>query len=186
METQIVHIHTELVERSKSGDRKAQYELYQQYNKAMYNISVRMMGNEGDAQDVLQDAFIDAFKNLDYYRGESTFGAWLKRIVINKCINAIKKKKLDLVPMEDKMFALADDSPQPTNHDYDMAVVNEGIKRLPDGYRTVFSLYAVEGYDHGEIAHIIGVTESTSKSQYNRAKKKLREILEELNFKRNN
>ena len=183
MKTQILNIHAELVQQSKDGDRQAQYQLYKQYNKAMFNICVRMMANEADAEDVLQDSFIDAFKNLSYYRGESTFGAWLKRIVINKCINAIKKKKLDLVPLEQKEYALVDNSffnKAPENHDINK--VREGIQQLPDGYRTVFSLYAVEGYDHGEIAHIMGVTESTSKSQYNRAKKKLREILQSMNI----
>jgi RNA polymerase sigma factor (sigma-70 family) len=143
----------------------------------MYNIGYRITGNGEDAEDVLQEAFISAFKNLDNYRGDATFGAWLKRIVVNKSINVLKKRKHELMPADDE-WDVPDEEPA---GDYKEGLtvdrVKKAIEALPDGYRSVLSLYLLEGYDHQEIAGILGITESTSKSQLNRAKGKLREIL---------
>lgn len=143
----------------------------------MYNVGYRITRNEEEAQDVLQEAFINAFRNLDKYRGDATFGAWLKRIVVNKAINALNKKKHESIP-EDDQWDVAEDVPQVEYGD-ELTVerVKRGIEQLPDGYRSVLSLYLLEGYDHQEIAEIMGITESTSKSQLNRAKSKLRELL---------
>ena len=169
-----------LVEACKRQDRRAQQKLYSQYARAMYNICLRMMGNDADAEDMLQNAFVDVFLKIDSYRGDATIGAWIKRIVINTCINHLKKRKLDTTEWDDRI------GDQPAESSYDeqhvslsVDKVKRAIKELPDGYRTVFSLYLIEGYDHKEIAGIMGVTEATSKSQYSRAKQKLREILAE-------
>lgn len=133
-----------------------------------------------DAEDVLQESFLSAFRNLKNYKGSASFGSWLKRIVVNNAINLVKKRRLDVEPVDD-IGQFDDHVIEPENRDlsYDIAIVNEGICRLPDGYRMVLTLYLIEGYDHKEIAKILGVTESTSKSQFNRSKKKLREILRE-------
>jgi RNA polymerase sigma-70 factor (ECF subfamily) len=143
----------------------------------MYNVSYRITGNQDEAEDALQEAFISAFRSLDSYRGEATFGSWLKRIVVNKAINALKKRKMESFP-EDEEFDIPDVE---TESQYEPALsvekLRKAIESLPDGYRTVLSLYLVEGYDHQEIAEILNITESTSKSQLNRAKNKLREIL---------
>lgn len=143
----------------------------------MYNVSYRITGREADAEDALQEAFISAFKNLGSYRADATFGAWLKRIVVNKAINILKKRRHEWMP-ENEQWDMAEEE-EPGNYKDGLSIeqVKKAIEELPDGYRTVLSLYLLEGYDHQEIAEIMGITESTSKSQLNRAKRKLREKL---------
>ncbi len=145
----------------------------------MYNVGFRIVNNTEEAEDVLQDAFISAFNNLGSYRGDSTFGAWLKRIVINKAINYLNKRKPERMP-EDDRFDVKEEEEVDVLEGFPFTVekVRAAIESLPDGYRSVLSLYLLEGYDHGEITEILGITESTSKSQFNRAKKKLKELLE--------
>ena len=170
-------MHEELIARCKAGDRDAHFCLYKLYSKAMYNVGLRITHSEEEAEDVLQEAFINAFRNIDSYRGDATFGAWLKRIVVNKAINAVNRKKHDPIPDDDR-WDVAEEEPVA---EYGEGLTVERVKRcieeLPDGYRMVLSLYLLEGYDHQEIAEIMGITESTSKSQLNRAKGKLRELL---------
>jgi RNA polymerase sigma factor (sigma-70 family) len=145
----------------------------------MYNAAYRIVNNEDEAQDVLQEAFISAFNNLDSYRGDSAFGAWMKRIVINKALTQVTKKKMERFPDDDR-WDVKEEEPVDIFEGFPFTVekVRAAIEALPDGYRTVLSLYLLEGYDHGEIAEIMGITESTSKSQFNRSKKRLREVLE--------
>ena len=138
------------------------------------------MKDELDAEDMLQNSFIDVFRKLDSFKFESSIGAWIKRIVINNCINSLKKKRLNVQSLEDHQvernnFVSEDVEEIPVGLSVDM--VNQALHLLPDGYRVVFSLYLLEGYDHQEIAEILGVSVATSKSQYSRAKKKLRELL---------
>jgi RNA polymerase sigma-70 factor (ECF subfamily) len=168
------NIHASLVEECKKGSRKAQFRLYNQYSKAMFNLAYRMMNNREDAEDMLQETFIDCFRNLDAFRFDSTIGTWLKRILINKCINQLRKKKVNLILCENVPSEIPEED---TIIQYDTARIFKGIEQLPDGYRIVLTLYLLEGYDHTEIAQILGITESTSKSQYLRAKNKLRELL---------
>ncbi len=171
-------IHREIIELSREGNPKAQYQLYKLYSKAMFNICIRMLNNFEEAEDLLQESFTDAFMKLNSFRYESSFGAWLKRIVINKCINSIQKKKVDLVfpdhPVEPDYREETIDYSQ---IDMDVRKIHTAMEKLPDGYRVIFSLYALEGYDHIEIAQILGISESTSKSQYLRAKQKIRDLL---------
>lgn len=169
---------TAIIERCKEGDRKAQFELYQQYSKAMYNICVRIINNLEEAEDILQEAFLSAFKNLHQFNGSSSFGAWLKKIVVNHSINHVKKRRLELVEMEEGRVAdLIEEEEQDIDLILNIDRIREAIQLLPDGYRIVFSLYLLEGYDHKEISQILSIGESASKSQYSRAKKKLKEIL---------
>ncbi len=145
----------------------------------MYNTAYRIVNNEDEAEDVLQEAFISAFNNLESYRGNSAFGAWMKRIVINKALTQVTKKKMERFP-DDERWDVKEEEPIDVFEGFPFTIekVRSAIEALPDGYRTVLSLYLLEGYDHGEIAEIMGITESTSKSQFNRSKKKLREVLE--------
>ncbi len=170
------HIHKKIIEACKKGNESARYQLYQLYAKAMYNVSYRMMNNREEAEDMLQEAFTQAFMKLDSYRYESSFGSWLKRIVVNTCINAINKRKVDLTYCEE---IYSDDVSEEEEAEpvYTVQVVTRAIEKLPEGSRMVLSLYLLEGYDHGEIAQIMGITESTSKSQYMRAKRKVAELL---------
>lgn len=146
----------------------------------MYNTAIRICGSEEDAEDVLQESFLSAFRNLSQYRGESSFGAWLKRIVINKAITATKREqKMSRSAEEQNEEAYHFEWDTGAIHESQMTVqkIQEAVKTLPLGFRSVLTLYLFEGYDHKEIAGILNISESTSKSQYNRAKKKLRDIL---------
>ena len=139
----------------------------------MYNLAYRFMNNREDAEDMLQEAFIDCFRNIGSFRFESTFGAWLKSILINHCINNLKKKKTDLSYYEKVPDVVAEEEEEII---YDTSAIIKSIENLPDGYRIILTLYLLEGYDHSEISQILGISESTSKSQYSRAKEKLRKI----------
>jgi len=175
--------HAELVERCKLGERKAQYELYKQYSKAMYNVCIRMLNHAGEAEDALQEAFIDAFTHLHQFRQQSTFGAWLKQIVINKAINQLRNRKVQWVDFDEwhinhensngseDYYEWNDETP------YEVEKVRHSMKKLPEGYRVVMSLYLFEGYDHEEIGEVLGISETTSRTQYMRAKRKLVEIM---------
>lgn len=171
-------IHKNIIEKSKKGNSKAQYELYQLYAKAMYNTSYRMMNSQVEAEDMLQEAFTEAFMKLDSFRYESTFGAWLKRIVVNKCINEIKRRKAELNFVEDINIYGDREDEEDYKTELNVADIKKAMNQLPDGSRVIFSLYLLEGYDHREIAQILNVSESNSKSQYMRAKRKVKEILE--------
>lgn len=179
METDIRFTHQALVEKCKRGHSSSQYELYELYVDAMYNIGMRMLGNKEDAEDIVQESFVNAFKNLESFNYDSTFGAWLKRIVINKSINYLKAKRLPVVPMEAHEFHLKEEAPLETEV-VDIRKVQRGIQKLPAGYKQIINLYLVEGYDHVEIGEVLDISTSTSKSQYHRAKKKLVEIIKEL------
>ncbi|WP_350285925.1 RNA polymerase sigma factor [uncultured Croceitalea sp.] len=179
MVKEIRFTHKTLVEKCKKGHISAQYELFELYVDAMYNVSMRFLGSKEDAEDIVQDSFVDAFKNLNSFKYESTFGAWLKRIVINKSINFLKAKRIALVPMDDHEFHLTEEEPLEVQS-VDIKKVKLGIAGLPEGYKQIISLYLIEGYDHVEISEVLGISTSTSKSQYHRAKKKLIEIINEL------
>ena len=168
-------ISTDLVEQCISGNRDAQYALYRKYSAAMYNICLRMLGTKMDAEDVLQTAFVDIFRNLKKFRGESTIGSWIKRIVINNCLNHIKKNKVIISDLSQNEFELATVEEEKVR--YDINAVHKAIMKLPEGYRVVLNLYLLEGYSHEEIGTILNITTSTSKSQYSRAKAKLKEII---------
>lgn len=167
----------------RNGNRSAQFEIYKLYNKAMFNTALRITGNESEAEDVLQEAFVSAFQHLSNYRGDASFGAWLKRIVINKSLNHVQKVKKDLMLAEDIREEVQEYEPEVTEPTYSVDQVKRAMNALPSGFRTVLSLYLFEGYDHKEISEILGITESTSKSQYKRAKDKLKMIIkEEVNY----
>ncbi|MEO9964927.1 MAG: RNA polymerase sigma factor [Reichenbachiella sp.] len=171
-------IHYHLVEAAKRHDQSAQFELYNLYVKAMLNVSFRIVNDRDEAEDVIQESFVNVFKNIDKYRGDSTFGAWVKRIVINASINILKKRRMDQVDVE-QAGGVIDDAYEVEEESLSVPAIKSAILELPEGFRTVLTLYMLEGYDHKEIGEVLGISESTSKSQFNRAKKKLRVILKE-------
>jgi len=142
----------------------------------MYNICHRIMNNREEAEDMLQESFTEAFMKIDTFRFESAFGAWLKRITVNKCINALKKRKAELVYTDTVSDSRYEDE-EFDNKGLTVEQVQNALEELPEGYRLVFSLFLLEGYDHGEISQILGISESTSKSQYARARQKIQQIL---------
>jgi RNA polymerase sigma factor (sigma-70 family) len=168
-------IHDELVERCKRGDPRAYEAIYQKYAKAMYNTSLRIVNHTGDAEDVMQEAFTDAFRSLEDFHYKSTFGAWLKRIVINKSINQLRKRKMDLIDIEKTNVGNVPEEDGPDEHELQLKVedIKKAVALLPNGYRTVLTLYLFEGYDQEEIADILSVSHATVRTQYMRAKKKL-------------
>lgn len=142
----------------------------------MYNICLRMVGTQVEAEDVMQEAFLNAFIKIDTYQGVVSFGAWLKKIVINRSLDHLKKRKIKFEELNEKI-----PDEEPVNIDISeiqMEKLKNAIQQLPDGYRVVLSLYLLEGYDHEEIAQILGITNVSSRSQYMRAKLKLREMLQ--------
>ncbi|SFE50232.1 RNA polymerase sigma factor [Thermoflexibacter ruber] len=178
--TQYQNSNEQIILRCKRGDRKAQYEIYKLYAKAMYNVCLRITGDTLEAEDVLQEAFLIAFEKIETYRNEAAFGAWLKKIVVNAALNQVRKRRFQFADI-DSNEDYEDESPHEAiateEMSYQAEQIRKAIAQLPDGFRIVFSLYLLEGYDHQEIAEILGISVSTSKSQYNRAKKKLQEIL---------
>lgn len=167
----------DVIEQAKRGDQQAMHRLYMLYAKAMLNTAFRILNHPEDAEDVLQEAFIKVFSRLNQYNYQSTFGAWVKRIVINKSIDALKKKRQNVFLAED--FATGEEmEPAFSSEGTDdpgkkLDLLYKALHSLPDGYRTVFSLYMLEGYDHNEISEILKIEVSTSISQLSRAKKKI-------------
>ncbi|WP_350066842.1 sigma-70 family RNA polymerase sigma factor [Fulvivirga sp.] len=169
------HLQHYLIERSQKGDRKAQGELYHLYVKNMYNICRRMMGNDDDASDVLQDAFVHAFSKLNKLNDKELFPGWLKRIVLNHCIDALRKRKqfemFENKEVEDEGNENSDWS------GYQIKRILKAMDNISVGYRTVLNLYVFEGYDHQEISEILNISTSTSRAQYSKAKEKIRQVL---------
>ena len=168
MTSEELNINTELLDRCKNDEVKAQFILYKQYSKAMYNIAIRFLNNKMDAEDILQESFVTAFKNLNELANDKAFGSWLKRIVINNCISHIRKNRIGFEDIDnyDSIASFGDEEPDIS---IDPALVHYAIKELPAGGRAVLVLHALEGYKHREISEMLGISESTSKSQYKRA-----------------
>ena len=156
-----------IIARCQKGDVSAQFLLYKQYSKAMYNIAVRFLNNKMDAEDVLQESFLVAFEKIDGLTSITSFGSWLKRIVINNCLTILRKKRLYFEDISD--YKLEDTDDEDSFTDIDPVIIHKEIKNLPDGGRTILVLHALEGYKHREIAEMMGISESTSRSQYKRA-----------------
>lgn len=179
MEAVFIDKHYQLVVDCKQGSKKACYELYKLYAKAMLNVAYRILYNMDEAEDVLQESFLDAFNKIKDFRQETTFGLWLKQIVVHRSINLLRKRRLEWVEMENEQLEnIPDEEPEDNEEmQYRVAQVKEAMKLLPEGYRVVLSLYLLEGYDHEEIGQILNITENTSRTQFLRAKRKLSEVL---------
>jgi RNA polymerase sigma factor (sigma-70 family) len=177
LETVYVDKHVDLVNECRNGNRKAQFELYKLYATAMFNVALRIVNDDAEAEDVLQEAFLDAFNRISDFRQETTFGLWLKQIVINRAINYLRKRKVKLVGIDDIEIA-EEPSYDESETQLKVEAIKAAMEELPDGYRVVLTLYLFEGYDHEEIAHILKITENTSRTQYMRAKRKLNSLLE--------
>ena len=175
METLFKNIHQETIDQCRSGDQKAQFRLYELYYKAMYSVSLRIVNDEMEAEDIMQESFLKAFKKIHTYRGEVSFGAWLKKIVVNSSLDYLKKRKVQFDQLDERIMEKPDDTIE--RKEVDVSLIKKAISCLPDGYRTILSLYLIEGYDHDEISTILGISNSASRTQYSRAKNKLRELL---------
>lgn len=172
------NIHQDLIDAIRLNDQKAQLKIYKLYYKAMYNVSLRILNDQMQAEDVMQEAFLHAFQRIEQYDGISTFGAWLKRIVINRSLDLLKKNK-GSIPFDETSH----DIPEVNEEDhlevlsYKIEAIHEAIEQLADGYRIVLSLYLLEGYDHEEISRILDISYNASRTRFSRAKQKLVGIL---------
>ena len=170
----------DIVEKCKQNDRKAQLKLYNQYCDGMFAVAKRFVKDSFEAEDIVQESFIKAFAKLHQYKGEVTFGAWLKRIVINKSIDTLKSKKQELIEMNEVHLKVVDPEYEDEWLVDDAITLNEVkamINELPDKYRYVMILFLMEGYDHQEISQILNISEVASRTQLSRGKTKLRELL---------
>ena len=184
MSSNYQNIHQDLIDACRQGNAKAQFEIYKLYYKAMYNSCLRILNNTQEAEDVMQEAFLSAFDKINSYKGEVSFGAWLKRIVVNKALDYLKKNKIDCLPIDDKIHQLSEEEIE--NNEFttnNIDLIKQAMEQLPSGYRIVLNLYLIEAYDHEEIAEILNISASTSRSQYNRAKKKLIQLLSQTTDK---
>lgn len=172
--TETNNIQTAVIKKAVMGDADAQAWLYRQYSKAMFNICIRITGHQLSAEDILHDAFITAYNNLGSLKQPEAFGGWLKQIVVNTCI-AHCKKSFKWDDWDEPVFENLQDETNGWWATISLSDLHNEIKKLPDGCREIFVLYAMEDYTHKAIAAQIGITESTSKSQYHRARKLLRE-----------
>jgi len=170
----------DIVEKCKQNDRKAQLKLYNQYCDGMFTVAMRFVKDTMEAEDIVQEAFIKAFSKIHQYKAEVTFGAWLKRIVINKSIDLLKSKKQRMLELDEVHLKVIDNNYEDewlVDDAITLDEVKKAIQKLPDKYQYVVMLYLIEGYDHQEIAEILNITEVASRTQLSRGKSKLRELL---------
>lgn len=170
-----IEIHQELIDSCRQNDRTAQIKVYELYYKAMYNTSYRILNNSAEAEDIMQEAFLDAFRKLDTFKGEAPFGSWLKKIVVNKSLDAIKKKKL-FTRLDDEQYELEDTTESHGTDEetmYRIEAIRNAMEKLPDHYRIILSLFLLEGYDHQEIAEVLKISYNNVRIRYMRARQKL-------------
>lgn len=166
-----------LIKACIKGNEISQLQLYEKYCDAMFTIACRYLKNEEDAKDAMQDGFIKAFTHLKNYKDDYSFGTWLKRIIINKCIDVLKKKQLKTMSLDSENLELIDDN----NWNVDSTIIKEMIEKavdtLPKKYMLVVKLYLMEGYDHEEISQILEIPIKTSRTHLRRGRLQLKELL---------
>lgn len=172
--TEIDH-KAELVNRCRKGDKSAHYRLYLEYADAMFSICKRLVPNPTDAEEILQDAFVKAYTKLNKLKDNRKFGGWLRTITVNECLNFLRKKKIVFDELSQSLTDM--EEMDDTEIHIDRKTLREAIDGLPEGSRIIFKLHLTENYKHKEIAQMLNISESTSKSQYARAKQLLKEKL---------
>ena len=174
---------TDIIEKCKTNDRKAQLMLYNKYCDGMYHVAFRFLKNSFEAEEAMHEGFINAFAKLHQFTGEVTFGAWLKRIVINKSLDMIKAKKATIIPLnEEVMGKVDDDNDWSVDDGATVAHIKKTIANLPEKYEFPLMLFLIEGYDHQEISQILEITEVASRTLVHRGKKKLQQQLKTIRY----
>lgn len=148
----------------------------------MYCVALRLVQNEADAEDLTQEAFIKAFRKMDQFKGDVTFGAWLKRIVVNRCLDFLKARRQHFVELEEGRLAVAQSDSWEVHEGIGVEEVRAAMEELPDKYRYVVQLFLLEGYDHAEISEILGIREATCRTRLMRGKGYLKELLKDRNY----
>ena len=169
----------DVVERCKVNDRKAQMQLYEQYCEGMFRVAMRYVKNVDEAEDMVQESFIKVFGRIHQFKGEVTFGAWLKRIVINKCIDSLKAQKKKMVELDESYLHISEEEDWTVADGISIEEVKGAIEKLPEKYRYVVMMFLIEGFDHKEIAQVLQLTETTSRTRLLRGKSYLKELLKE-------
>lgn len=172
----------DLITRCRKDDGRAQMEVYNRYYKAMYNTSLRIVGDTTEAEDIMQEAFLKAFSKIDSFKGTSSFGAWLKRIVINLSISAYHKKmKLNEVTYRDELNSETSNNwsllSEEDSEEDKVKKVLQGLNSLKENYRVALSLHLIEGYDYEELGAILNLSYGNCRTTISRAKEKLRKIV---------
>ncbi|MEM9000488.1 MAG: RNA polymerase sigma factor [Bacteroidota bacterium] len=175
-------LQIELVEQCKANDRKAQLKLYKQYCDGMFCVAMRFLKNADDAEDVLQESFIKAFQRIHQFKGEVTFGAWLKRIVVNGSIDFLKSKHQKTVELDEGYMHIADDGNWEVADEVTLDEIKKHIELLPEKYRYVIQLFLVEGYDHSEISEILKISVTASRTRLVRGKNQLKALLKHKSY----
>jgi len=186
LEPSVKHIHQDLIDGCRNNSQKAQVQVYKLYYKAMFNTALRIVNDTAEAEDIMQESFLQAFQKIESYRGDSSFGSWLKRIVVNRSLDVLRSNQTG--------YSLDEMDHEPVDTDLEeedylmvlsakVETIRKAIHMLPDNYRVVLSLYLLEGYDHDEIAQILDITNNVSRTRYSRARKKLLQHLGEDNAK---
>ena len=178
MDRQFINNHQNLIDACKGGDRSAQFEIYKLYYKSMYNTSLRIVNDTGEAEDVMQESFLQAFVRLGEHSVEGTFGKWLKRIVVNNSLNRLRGKK-ELIPIDETEMDIPEVVEENLEEEIMLRVkdVKAAIRKLPEDNRVVLSLFLLEGYDFEEICEILHITNSILRLRYLRGKEKVLRIL---------
>lgn len=174
----------QLIDQAKQGDAEAFERLYDKHKRRVYSLCLRMTANTAEAEDLAQEAFLQLFRKIGTFRGESAFSTWLHRLSVNVVLMHLRKKSLPVVSLEETTQA-DDDLPRKDFGADDIALagsidrleLQKAVESLPPGYRTIFVLHDVEGYEHNEIAKIAGCSVGNSKSQLHKARMKLRDLL---------
>jgi RNA polymerase sigma-70 factor (ECF subfamily) len=183
LEGKFENIHKDLIDACRQGDRNSQFKIYKLYYKAMFNTSLRIVNDTAEAEDIMQESFLDAFRRLDSYTGQGSFGNWLKRIVVNNSLDSLRRTK-ETVPL-DEIIDIPDQQEDNREAELNLQVaeVKKAIQQLPDEYRVVISLFLLEGYDHEEISEILSISNQLSRTRYSRARQKLLLILKENKYR---
>ena len=167
----------ELIEGCIKNSKESQQKLYQMYSKTIFNTCLRMVKNTERAEEVLQDIFISVFKNIAKFRRESSLYTWINRIAINHCLNDLRKKRQQNIPLDSsEAIKQIKEKAEIEEDNWQLEKIKKGMEQLPEGYRMILSLYAFEGFSHIEIAKKLNISVVTSRTQYHRAKKKLKAL----------
>lgn len=175
-------VHQKLINDCKRHNTKAQMQLYKTYSEAMLLIAYRYVKDRFLAEDIMQEGFIKAFKNIESYKGEVSFGSWLKKIVINQSIDELKKKKLDVLPINENVSEVVSDDNWEVEGTITTKMIMDAIQQQKEKYRLVLSLYLMEGYDHKEISGILNITEVSSRTHLMRGKKLVKDVLKTTSY----
>lgn len=169
-----------LVEQCKQQNPKAQMALYKQYCDGMFVVAQRYIKDMAAAEDAMQEGFIKAFSKLHQFKGDVTFGAWLKRIVVNTCLDSIKARKLELYAINEEILSMPDQDDWEVSDETTLTEIHQAIDRLKNPNRIVVQLFLLEGYDHQEISEILEISESASRTNLYRGKQQLQVQLKHL------